>query len=300
MDDTRRCPQIYHRFANFQANQNGTWTSDDYDIRPTSCGKGNTLFIKNPVPGLLIPFGGLSITDNELEARRINKNKKIGDYLISGMNTNWDANPDLLKSGFENCWPGAIANEATEGTPELFNCFYVIVDSCKYDVPNYPHVSKSDSMIFVEYMASAFKSRSRDVKEVEALVSYTRIRLTGSGRKSKQTYTAKLSIWPNYSHGGSGFGRHWLSCDNDEPGQAIHQLHDDYYISKRDTENCDGIKKRKERSKNLKLSRGELTVTGRHRPPIQLPKPPNKFGGKQTTNKIGRVYKSRPDMSYIT
>jgi hypothetical protein len=101
----------------------------------------------------------------------------------------FDANPSLAPITDSDCWPGALINEAAEGTSQLYNCEFVVVDRRDFTLEEkevlntYPHLTDGNYILMVEVMctkgsvpnASGRTSRScNDGQWYDLLAPYTK------------------------------------------------------------------------------------------------------------------------------
>lgn len=205
-----------HRFAEIKLDEDGVCRSKDYEIRRGP--KGRSLFILKPSAGLLIPIStvGSVITADKYKAMRKGPLEKRR-YIITSHDEKfyYDVSPHLQE--YEDCLPGAFANEATDGVDEeLYNCEFVYLNAGYYpNMPNYPGIVKSSEMVFLEVMVT-MASRHVPSGGIEAFVYYNQQekREGSAGKMCNWGYKAKDFNWGNVAR---GFGAHWSTgtfCKN--------------------------------------------------------------------------------------
>lgn len=149
IDPSLRSPDLPYHFIPLPSNN--VW---DNIIIQASPGKGEGLFLKSGRRGMLIPYGGRFISEEE--RKELKKKKKYLDkYTIDATYQDQRGMFDRHLDAHLN-WssPASYVNEASCVT-EKYNSQFWLLDRTEYlDMPDYPHMPGNRYLIFLEAMIS--------------------------------------------------------------------------------------------------------------------------------------------------
>ena len=161
-----RPKKVPHHFVQWEWNSDHTKVMYEGVRAVKVIGKGWGFVTDHGRAGLLVPYGGISMTQAQHDTLERNGDKTFMNYVFElpakrmkngvevTLHSLWyDGHP--RRESPEGCqsYLGALMNEATEGTGKLYSWEFRIIDTHLYKVPPYPCLDPLQRyVIFAELM----------------------------------------------------------------------------------------------------------------------------------------------------